>query len=576
MWINILKRLNTFLVFIFLFCVFFSPESNFIDAQNKRKAPASKKKKKRVRTFRVDFREKDIHDFLKAMSRIIGKNIIADDQVKGKITVISPKPIPRERAFAYFTSVLAVKGYGVVVEDKLLRVITLEEAVAKGRLIHIGKKPLKKVWVKENIVITAIVGIDHADPIRLSGILKKITNKGTAIVEYKETESIILTGGALEVDRLLRIINQVDKPYEDKEEETIEAGDINIIRLKNLEAGKAEQVLRKISLPEPPKKPGDAPVKKRIDIVAHKESNSLIYVGEKADWKNVKKIINSIDIPRNQILLEMLIAEVSQGDANIFGVDWRYQSSDQGIYQFNSGAVKGAIASGNIDTEGRSQNDVFAQAFNTIDGFSLGFLQGGTQTILGLLNSNISRENFLVLSAPQILTLDNQEAEINVGEDVPVQTAQKSSGGGDSASIINQYDYRPTGVKLKVTPQVNSQNEITLKLYQEIKEAVDSGAVLQPRFTKRELKTTIKVKNKQTIVIGGLISTKRTKSERKIPLLGDIPLLGYLFKRTSTVSNRTNLLVFITPHILTSRAIADAITEELRQNQIKSFKEHQN
>ena len=591
MQLNILKKSYISLAFVLILCVLFLFENGLVDAQqnnsvgkkevtskNKRakKAKRRTKRRKRARTFRVDFREKDIHDFLKAMSRIIGKNIVADDQVKGKITVISPKPIPKEKAFAYFTSVLAVKGYGVVVEDKLLRVITLEDAVAKGRLIHIGKKPLNIDWVKRNIVITAIVGIDHADPVRLAAILKRITNKGTAIVEYKETETLILTGGALEVDRLLKIINQVDKPYEEEEEETIEAGDVRVVRLKHLEAEKAEQVLRKISLPQDSKASKDKKIPgKKIEIVAHKESNSLIFVGNKADWKNVKSIINSLDVERDQILLEMLIAEVTQGGTNIFGIDWRYQSPNSGIFQFNSGAVQEAITSSTRAGEsvaGRSQSELFTQAFNTISGFSLGFLQGGSQTILGLLNSNISKQNFLVLSAPQILTLNNQEAEINVGQDVPVQTGQRSSGGGDNAVTVNQFDYRPTGVKLKVTPQVNSDNEITLKLFQEIKEAVDSGSVLQPRFTKRDLKTTIKVKNKQTIVIGGLISSTLTKTERKIPLLGDIPLLGYLFKRTSTISNRTNLLVFITPHILTSRPIADAITEELRRDQIKKFK----
>ena len=520
------------------------------------------------------------------MSKIIGKNIIADESVRGKITVISPQRIPAKRAFAYLTSVLAVKGYGVVVEDKLLRIISLKDAVAKGRMIHVGKKPLEKEWVRKNIVVTAIVEIEHADPARLAGILRKVTNKNTTIVDFKETNSLILTGGALEVDRLLRIIVKLDIEMEETPDtEPVYGGNIYIVRLKNMEANKMESTLRKVKLPESmfelgntPKKskkktPQRTPKKRAIEVISHAESNSIIYVGNKKEWKVIEDLISKIDVNRDQILLEVLIAEVSETKNNQFGIDLRVISEEFGSYQSNQGVLAGAAAAARA--AGGDVSGAIGGIFNSLNGLALGAITGGPNSVIALLNANIGNNNFVILSAPQILTLNNQEAEIDVGQDVPVKTASRigGTGGTDQSVVTDQFDYRPTGVKLKVTPQINSNQEITLKLEQEIKEVSNREAGLTlPEFTKRKIKTTIKVENEQTIVIGGLISTNQGKSMRKVPILGDIPILGYLFKRTTNETNRTNLLVFITPHILTDRAIADKFTKELRQQQIEKFK----
>ncbi len=585
---KIIKIISIFLVLsfstsIFLYTGLFNDDLIYAQKSTKKKKQGIKIRRG-PKTFRVDFREKSIHDFLKAMSAIISKNIIADDKVKGNITVISPKPILIERAFAYLTSVLAVKGYGVVVEDKLLRVIPLKDAVAKGRLIHIGKKTLSPLWIKENVVVTAILQIEHVEPPRLATILKKVTNPATQITEYKEVGMLILTGGALEVNRLLRIIIQVDIPIEEEieEEEELIPGDIHIIRVNNMEATKLESTLRKISLPIDDEETRSKNKKskknknkqnqsnrkrtKKIDIIAHKESNSLIFVGKKEKWEIVKNLIRKLDIDREQILLEVLVAEVREDTANQFGIEWRIQG--QGFGQFNAGIAADAIrSSGSTDADLTAS---LSNAVNSIFGFSAGVLVDSRQTILAIINANINNENFVVLSAPQVVTLDNQEAEINVGEDVPVQTRSSTSTTDSNAPIVNQFDYRPVGVKLKFTPQINSDKEITLKLFQEVKSVLDTeDTTLNPTFTKRDISTNIRIKDRQTIVIGGLISTDRSRTSRKIPILGDIPLLGYLFKRTSTTIRRNNLMVFITPHIITNRRIADRVTRELKRNQLK-------
>jgi len=262
-------------------------------------------------------------------------------------------------------------------------------------------------------------------------------------------------------------------------------------------------------------------------------------------------------------LLEVLIAEVSGSDINDFGIDWRYVGQDAGYTQFNSGlALEGKL----IDEKGNITGN------NTLAGFSIGFLQKGGD-LLAIFNANVSNRNFNVLSSPQILTLDNQEAEINVGQDVPVKTQERKSGGGTSEATVNSFEYRPAGIKLKFTPHINPENKINLELFTEvtnIEGGITSG--INPVFSKRNVKTFINVENRQTIVIGGLVSEEQLKAIQKIPLLGDIPLLGFLFRRTTYTTKKNNLMVFITPIILDNADIANKLTNTKREHQNLEYK----
>ena len=315
-----------------------------------------------------------------------------------------------------------------------------------------------------------------------------------------------------------------------------------------------------------PTKPNQTQKGEKIKAVAHKDSNSVIVTATKEEWQEIQRIIKILDLPRKQILLEVLIVELTSTDLNDFGIDWRIRREANA--QFNSSlASQGGI----IDSKGRPTQ------VNTLSGFSLGFLRPGSPQIIGILNANQTNENFNVLSAPQILTMDNQEAEINVGQDVPVRTQSRNAGlGGSNAVTVDNFEYRPTGIKLKFTPHINKNDKINLELYQEVKNI--AGISTQggnPTFNKRDVKTTITVDNMQTIVIGGLISTDRQRKVTKIPLFGDLPILGSFFRRSTTQMVKTNLMVFLTPHIFDSRAKADRITAEKRMDQERTSEERE-
>lgn len=550
------------------------------------------------KTFRVDFRDQDIQEFIKAMSAIIGKNIIIDERVKGKITVISPEKVPVEMAYSYLTTVLALKGFGVVDVGVALKIVPLKDGVAISPLIFLGRDPLDPEIVARNEVITQIVPLHNGKPSRLAGILKRITSATTDIVDYDEMGTLIFTGNALEIDRLVKIAVELDPAFSLDYISEGSFGNVHIYRLENMQADKIEATLRKLSLPEPipdadsppPEAAGSIPPQVRnrpspvvaqpnmrnpnqkIDIIAHKESNSLIFIGGEDEFNTIKQLIRRLDLPRDQVLLEVLIVEVAADDTNSFGIDWRYVgSANTRSAQFNTGTLVGG---GLIDPQSLStfnENDILG--INTLVGFSLGFMASATDSIGGLINANIGNDNFMILSAPQILTLDNQEAEINVGEDVPVLTGTRQSGGGTAAVESHSIEYKSVGVKVKFTPQINKNGMVTLDLYQEITAVSGTpDSLLGPKFSKRDIKTAVRVNDGQTIVIGGLVSTDQSESLQKVPLLGDIPLIGFLFKRQGTVTKRTNLLVFITPHILSSREYSDKLTNEAYEAQIENFK----
>lgn len=557
--------------------------------EDKKAAKKEKDKDKEVGSFRPDFRDQEIQDILKIFSKIIGKNIIADEKVKGKITVISPYKIPRSLAYPYLYSMLAIKGFGIVEENEnLIRVVAIKDALAGSPLIYLGREEVKDTAIKSDLPVTQILPVYGGKPSRLSAILKRLTSANTDLVDYDDINMLIITGSLFEVNRLIRIANLID--YQGPPPECDEAkdpdcgkvrveGSVHVYRLENMQAENVEATLKKVQLPvEPVAPPTAAPgsstpapavtqantQKKPIDVIAHKETNSIIFVGTNDEFELVKSLIKRIDLQRQQVLLEVLIVEVGLDNTNEFGIDWL--AGKQGGAQFNSTQI--ATRSGYITTTGQ----IDTSRPTTLPGLTLTFVNDSITNILGILNAHIGRSNFLVVSAPQVLTLDNQEAEINVGEDRPVQVNAISTAVG-AISQSRSFEYRPVGVKLKFTPQVNKNRMVMLNLFQEVKSitSTDSNSG-NPIIGKKDIKTFVRVQDGQTIVIGGLVSNDRRTDMKKVPILGDLPLIGYLFRRQGTTNKRTNLMVFITPHIVTNRAIADKVTEDQRQNQIKEYK----
>ncbi len=185
------------------------------------------------------------------------------------------------------------------------------------------------------------------------------------------------------------------------------------------------------------------------------------------------------------------------------------------------------------------------------------------------MNASANDNNFNILSTPQILATDNQEAELNVGESIPVPSNNRV--GSDGAQTYS-FDYKDVGLKMKITPHISKNSKIAMKFYLEQNSVLGQtetigNTFIPPKLGKRDLKSDITVENGQTIVVGGLIRNNKTDMESKVPVLGDIPLLGWLFKKKTIEYKKTNLLIFITPTVVTDRAKIDAITEQKMKEQ---------
>jgi general secretion pathway protein D len=522
--------------------------------------------------FTADWRNTELKDFLKGMSAIVKKNILVDESIKGrKITIISQKKVEVKDAYAFLKSVLEAQGFGIVEENDLIKVVKLKDALAKTNIVRVGRDPIPEEDLKQNKTITQIIPIYQSSAQDLEPLLKRVTSQDTDIIVYRNSNTLVISGSSSDVNKLVKMIDKLDQKIEGPGAIS-SAGDIHIYTLEHNEAEKLTAVLTKLDIPVvenkivDPNKPQQTQKGEKIKAVAHKDSNSVIVTATKEEWQEVQRIIKILDLPRKQILLEVLIVELTSTDLNDFGIDWRLRREANA--QFNSNlAGQGGI----IDSKGRPTQ------VNTLSGFSLGFLRPGSPQIIGILNANQTNENFNVLSAPQILTMDNQEAEINVGQDVPVRTQSRNAGlGGSNAVTVDNFEYRPTGIKLKFTPHINKNDKINLELYQEVKNI--AGIPTQggnPTFNKRDVKTTITVDNMQTIVIGGLISTDRQRKVTKIPLFGDLPILGSFFRRSTTQMVKTNLMVFLTPHIFDNRSKADRITAEKRMDQERTAEERE-
>ena len=523
--------------------------------------------------FSVNFNDVDIQDWLKTMASLIRKNILMDESVKGKITIISHRKVPIKRALSFMKRILEVKGYGIVEEPDLLRIVNLKSA----QDAVLPKE--KEVDAYTSGVISRVITLpSKVDATEMVNVFKSVAGKNVTIVPYIPTNTIIITGFARNVLRALTIGNELVKQINTSSDTSTSGSSVHIYNAHHITAESLAGVLSKLDSPRAKKTKGGKRVSsnsnQKIRAVAHKESNSLVVTASSGEWFGIKNIIKDLDVPRTQILLEVLIAEISSDNTNDFGIDWR--SFGEAHTQFNTGLS----AESNIINPTVPPNDpnFLVPERNTLNGFSLGFI-GGNGDLLALLKANLTRQNFNVLSSPQLLALNNQEAEINVGQDVPVKTRVQQSANDNSLPIEN-YEYKPAGITLKVTPQINTSGQITLNFFAEISniqgQEAASSAGGNPTFTKRNVKTHATVLDKQTIVLGGLISSENSKTVNKVPFLGDIPLLGYFFRRTVHTVTKTNLMIFMTPHVLQDKSKADHITNLKRKEQREGFKKLHN
>jgi general secretion pathway protein D len=403
-----------------------------------------------------------------------------------------------------------------------------------------------------------------------------VISKDGYISAFGPGNLLLVIDSGINIANILSVLNTIDKPTENR-------GSVNIYFLENADATELTKVidtLIRASQAQPKNQPSASSVfdsLSGISVTADKASNALIIVASPPDYQNILQIIKKLDKRRRQVFVEVIIAEVSINKLLELGTKWRGAVTHNGEPIFIAG-------SGQVDSS--TVNSIITGLTGlTIGGLAnyvtipQNFVSGATGDVkvpglAALFSLSEFKDAVNVLSTPQILTSDNKEAEITVGENVPFpsQRVMDTTTTATSNTVLTSIERRDVGITLKITPQVSEGDYVKLDIYQEISAVVEGQSAyvvtsLGATFTKRSTKTAVVVKDKQTVVIGGLIQDKDEEVVTKTPLLGDIPFLGWLFKYKTHNKNKTNLLVFLTPHVVTE---ADQLGR-LSQDKLNDF-----
>lgn len=584
----------------------------------------------------MDFDNVDIRLVIKFMSELTGKNFILDDRIKGKVTVISPKEIPVEDAFAIFESILEVNGFTTVPSDNIIKIVPESNAASKNLATVTGNTTAPRQG-NDDSMITQIIPLQYADVEKVKAVLHPLISRESKILSYLPTNMLILTERVSNIHRLLKIIKEIDIESENltlavisiqnarvdilaKQLQTIFGGDQKALPRKNKKAAsqgtaakiipdertdtliimaeaeeleEMKEIIQKLDSPTPKDKDQiqvyflknqkaeemakilaqimsktladkgkDDKSQPPPNVVADKATNSLIITSSPEDYQVLERVLEKLDIMRPQVLVEALIAEVSYEKSKELGVEWRAmrEFSEDGKALLPVGGTN----FGNIN----NMTNTMIPPSGMFIGLTKGFIEINDipfPNIPALIAAYQQDSDVNILSTPHILTTDNEEAEIIVGEEVPFAGAREMV--NNSSSSIYSINYKNVGLTLRLTPHINQDGYVKLDIYQEIKKVV-SATVSQggptPTTRIRQAKTSIILKDGQTAVLGGLIRDDRSLSSQSVPCLGSLPLLGWAFKSSGNSGQKTNLQIFITPHIIQRPEDINIFTEGMK------------
>jgi general secretion pathway protein D len=622
-----------------------------------------------------DFPNADITDVVKAISELTGRNFIIDQGVRGKITIIAPTKITVAEAYKAFLSALAINGYAVVPSGGFYKIRSARNAQRDSIETYSGA-----YYPTSDQMITRIIHLKHISAENVNRDLRILTSKDGEMSVYNQTNSLIISDYGANIERVMKIIDQLDVPGFDDQLEVIpvkyakakdiaelidkivnkgqgnnnrsggsfsagvprfnrggntgggaqfmvipddrtnslivtgnkaglvrikkllgqldfrmrpeDSGGVFVYYVKNGDAEKIAQTLQGIAkegAPKPstgPSFPGAPPINPttgavtgpaeifggEVKISADKGTNSLVIVASKPDYDVVLSLLSKLDIARDQVAVETIFMEMSASDATNYEIGYFN-------YVDKSGAKVGFNTLNNI---GDLLNP--SSGRGTILGFGSGSIDikppGATTattlpSLVGFINFLKTNANANILSSPHIMAQDNQEALLIVGDKVVTSQTQSTTTGGQT---ITTPTFEDATIEVKLKPFVSPSSE-TVRLEIDTKVTQLSNVLPPDAFksstqplAKRQIKTNIVVPNGDTAVLGGLTKDNDIEEVTKVPLLGDIPILGWLFKSRRTQKVKSNLMVFLTPKIVRSADDSRRILSEKMDERLEYIK----
>jgi len=574
----------------------------------------------------INMRDADLRAFISDISSLTGKTFIIDPRINAKITIISQEDLSIDEAYEVFLSVLAVNGYTAIEQDNATKIvpeisgrqavnsflrsntptdnyvtdIVRPNSASVTSLISVLRPILSPqghlaVYEPNNSLIIAdragnvkkikaivneldkmpgekyeLIQLSYSSSKEVSKIIDKIFNDNSGGMNPNQftsysidrTNSILLVGDLPIVERMKNLVQSLDT-------EQTGSSTLKVKYLKYADAKSLEKILKNLS--ENFSTQGGVNTKIPTSIEAHEGTNSLVISADPDVMSAMENVISSLDIKRAQVLVEAIIVEISDSLARELGVQILFSGDGSNTpvvsQRFgNPNPDLTAIVGGEVydTTSGLSSLPATAQSLLTLDGFAAGVgkYTKDEKSFAAILNVLRKDSDSNVLSTPSILTMDNEESSIIVGQEIPITTGE--SLGTDNTNPFRTVSREEVGIKLLVKPQINEGNSIRLDIEQEVSSVFGPLTIGASEIAtnKREIKTAVMVEDSEIIVLGGLISDDVQEFERKVPLLGDIPLLGRLFKSTTSSRSKKNLVVFLKPTIVRNVSDMQMITNE--------------
>ena len=563
---------------------------------------------------RLNLKNADIHSLIETVALATGKNFIVDPRVQGKVTVISSSAVSADEIYQVFLSVLDVHGFIAAPSGSSIKIVPKINARVSGAVTEISNSQSAG-----DAIVTQVMAVKHVPAVQIVPVIRPLLPQEAHLAAYLPTNMLILSDTARNAKRVWDMVRRIDQPL-DQSLEIVElkhasaqevVGIINSLGLNsNISAGdtssktqiviadqrtnsiilnagaellprlraliahldapvaqmtgytkvvylhysKAESlapILADMATAQPITEEANtsdqAPI--QVSVQAEPDINALIITAPDAVMQSMLAVIKQLDVRRAQVLVEAIIAEISSSKAAEIGVQWALGNS----------GIAGAT---NFGASGSSLVQLKANPLSLGSGLSLGIGKFGSGLGIGaLLRALSSDASTNIISTPSLLTMDNQEAEIVVGQNVPFVTGQYSNAGGGStpSSPFQTIKRQDVGLRLKILPQINQGDAITLDILQEISSIAPSTVSAADIITnKRSIQTRVIANDGDLIILGGLIDDSLQETSEKVPLLGDLPIFGAAFRYKKTQLVKRNLMVFIRPTVVRDAAILEA------------------
>jgi general secretion pathway protein D len=553
---------------------------------------------------RINFRDADIRSVIESVAEITGKSFVLDPRVKGKVTIIAPQAIDSSLLYSAVLSAIQVQGFQAVEDGAVTRIVPFNQSfsfaggigdnkletqvlkikyVQASTLVPVLKPMLSNgarlmAFAQSNYLVVSdirsnlnrlkalikemddpdhsmveVINLDHisaAEAVHIAGQLKQLQKQDLSLVEDGLNNRVIVSGPGIARSAFKNMLKSLDIPSTKK-------GGVEVIYLDYSRAVEIKPIIdgmlkSDVFLRLAGESAGDKKSRTSYQIEIDELNNALIIAASSAVIREVKNVVSKLDRSRPQVLIEAVIAELSEDQAKELSANLIYTSKNRGGYLTNfDGLLSTLLGAGLGDPSDADVTTALGQLPQSTLGVA-GDFDGVTGKGMGVLIQALKTDGSTnILSTPSVVTLDNEEATLSVGEEVPFVTGSFSSisNNNSNSNPFTTVNREEVGVMLKVKPQISKGNAVRLEIEQESSK-VKSGEPGLQTTSKSTMQTNVMIQDGELLILGGLIEDQSDNTASKVPLLGDIPLLGRLFRSSNKSESQSVLMMFIRPTII--------------------------